>query len=354
MFSYDKSHHQVMTAVPQAPDIRPYQRTPWRGKVSHMTSTLNDPARTETGTTTVIAVEKLRRSYGSGAKTYTAVKDSSFHVHRGEVYGLLGTNGAGKTSTLELIEGLAEPTAGSVQIFGLDPIQDRAQLRPELGIMLQSGGLPSQLTVTETMKMWHGTCSTPRDIGQVLADVDLSHRSDVKVGALSGGEQRRLDLACALLGDPAVLFLDEPTTGLDPESRRNVWELLKQLKQRGVTMILTTHYLEEAEYLADRIAIMHRGEIAVEGTLAELVASNGSEIRFTLDANHPPLPEMPGASTTRDGREITITTSDLQGDTHRVLNWAAERRVQLTAFAARPASLETVFLDIAGTEAQAL
>lgn len=308
----------------------------------------------EQTTATVIEVNDLSRTYGKGEKAYTAVHESSFQVRRGEVFGLLGTNGAGKTSTLEIMEGLVAPSSGTVHINGLDPVADRTTLRPELGIMLQSGGLPSQLSVQETMTMWRGTCSSPRPINEVLIDVDLTHRADVKVGSLSGGEQRRLDLACALLGDPAVLFLDEPTTGLDPESRRNVWELLKQLKQRGVTMILTTHYLEEAEYLADRIAIMHRGEIAVEGTLAELVASNGSEIRFTLDANHPPLPEMPGASTTRDGREITITTSDLQGDTHRVLNWAAERRVQLTAFAARPASLETVFLDIAGTEAQAL
>lgn len=320
-----------------------------------MRDTLADHTETTTDTNTpVITVEQLRRTYGSGKDAYTAVKDSSFHVRRGEVYGLLGTNGAGKTSTLELIEGLAEPDAGSITVLGLDPIQDRAQLRPELGIMLQSGGLPSQLSVNETMKMWHGTCSTPRDIDEVLAGVDLAHRGDVKVGALSGGEQRRLDLACALLGDPSILFLDEPTTGLDPESRRNVWELLKRLKDSGVTMMLTTHYLEEAEYLADRIAIMHRGEIAVEGTLTELVARSGAEVTFTVDANHPPLPELSGASLARDGRKFTITTSQLQADTYRLLEWAAMHEVMLKGFTARPASLETVFMDIAGTQAQSL
>lgn len=322
-----------------------------------MTSTLGaskataaDPGAADT----VITVRDLNRTYGKGTKSYTAVKNSSFSVHRGEVYGLLGTNGAGKTSTLELIEGLAEPTSGTITVLGQDPVRDRASLRPELGIMLQSGGLPSQLTVAETMRMWHGTCSTPRGVDEVLADVDLAHRSDVKVGSLSGGEQRRLDLACALLGDPTILFLDEPSTGLDPESRRNVWELLKGLKGRGVTMMLTTHYLEEAEFLADRIAIMHQGEIAVEGTLTELVADAGSVIRFELDPNYPPLPELPGTAITRDGNQVEITTGALQRDTHRILTWAAAGELQLAGFAARPASLESVFMDIAGSEAQTL
>ncbi|MGP6174715.1 ABC transporter ATP-binding protein [Corynebacterium sp. A21] len=319
-----------------------------------MTRTLADAENdknTNVHPATVIKVEGLGRTYGTGKNTYTAVKNSTFEVRRGEVYGLLGTNGAGKTSTLELIEGLAEPSSGSIEIFGMNPVADRAHLRPELGIMLQSGGLPSQLTVAETMKMWHGTCSTPRDIPEVLADVDLGHRVDVKVGALSGGEQRRLDLACALLGDPAILFLDEPTTGLDPESRRNVWELLTQLKSRGVTMMLTTHYLEEAEILADRISIMHRGEIAVEGTVQELVARAGAEIHFELEVNYPPLPELPGADVTRDQHKVTVATNHLQRDTQLVLGWATGHNLQLRGFAARPASLETVFLQIAGAEA---
>lgn len=309
-----------------------------------MTNTLADPPTIDTA---AISVDQVRRTYGSGHSAYTAVHSSTFHVQPGEVYGLLGTNGAGKTSTLELIEGLAEPDAGSIAVLGLDPVEDRKSLRPEMGIMLQSGGLPSQLSVNETMEMWRGTCSAPRGIDEVLSSVDLTDRGDVKVGALSGGEQRRLDLACALLGDPSILFLDEPTTGLDPESRHNVWELLKRLKDSGVTMVLTTHYLEEAEYLADRIAIMHRGEIAVEGTVSELVASKGSEISFTLSTDHPPLPELPGTSTIRDHHQVTIGTSDLQGDTHRLLDWAAGHQLQLTDFAARPASLETVFMDIA-------
>ncbi|WP_460490768.1 ATP-binding cassette domain-containing protein, partial [Corynebacterium nasicanis] len=173
---------------------------------------------------------------------------------------------------------------------------------------------------------------------------------DIRVGALSGGEQRRLDLACALVGDPDVLFLDEPTTGLDPESRRNVWALLGQLRQRGVTMLLTTHYLEEAEELCDRLAIMHRGRIRVEGTPDGLVAAVPSTITAALPAQHPPLPELPGAHLSRDGHRLRISTGQLSRDTFRLLTWAAEHDVAVENFAARPATLESVFLDIAGAE----
>lgn len=300
----------------------------------------------------VISVDDLTRTYKAKNKkdAYTAVQGISFEVAKGEVYGLLGTNGAGKTSTLEIVEGLASPTGGSVRVLDMDPVADRAQIRPELGIMLQSGGLPKELTVAETMAMWAGTCSTPLPIEEVLDEVDLKHRTDVRVGSLSGGEQRRLDLACALLNDPSVVILDEPTTGLDPESRTRTWELLAALKQRGVTMILTTHYLEEAERLADRIAIMHHGEIAVEGRLDELVATEGAEISFKLPDECPVFPSFPGAQVTRDGARLRIETSRLQQDTHRLLDWAATNDVTLGSFAARPASLERVFSRIAGAD----
>ena len=300
-------------------------------------------------TTPAIIVTDLQRSYGK----FTAVKSLNFEVERGEVFGLLGTNGAGKTSSLEVIEGLSKPSAGTVRIFGLDPVKDRATLRPELGIMLQSGGLPSQLTVQETMDMWHGTCTHPRDIDSVLVDVDLTHRVNVKVGALSGGEQRRLDLACALLGDPSVLFLDEPTTGLDPESRRHTWQLLLVLKERGVTMVLTTHYLEEAEFLCDRVAIMDAGEIAVEGTLGQLVSSQRSLISFALTEpfGELELPVLHGAEIVRDNQHVRIMTSHLQQHTLEVLSWAQEFEVELEGFAAKPATLESVFMDIASEQA---
>ncbi|HJC85386.1 MAG TPA: ABC transporter ATP-binding protein [Candidatus Corynebacterium faecigallinarum] len=300
-----------------------------------------------------ITVKNLTRTYQAKSRkdAFTAVKDVSFEVYPGEVYGLLGTNGAGKTSLLEIVEGLAPPTNGTVTVLGGDPVGDRARIRPELGIMLQSGGLPKELTVAETMRMWAGTCSRPLSIEQVLDDVDLSHRTDVRVGSLSGGEQRRLDLACALLNAPSIIILDEPTTGLDPESRSRTWDLLTALKARGVTMILTTHYLEEAERLADRIAIMNRGEIAVEGRLDDLVATEGAEISLTLPGSSADVfPSFPGAQVTRDGAKLRIETNALQDDTRRLLDWSHTNGVAFESFSARPASLERVFSQIAGKQ----
>ena len=290
-----------------------------------------------------VEVRSLSRDYGA----FQAVKQVSFRVHRGEVFGLLGTNGAGKTSTLEVLEGLAPASSGIVRIFGKDPHKDKADVRSRMGIMLQAGGLPTQLTVTETIKMWQGTCSHPIGHEQILTDVGLMHRLDVKVGNLSGGEQRRLDLACALVGNPQLLFLDEPTTGLDPESRRNVWALLQRLKRRGVTMILTTHYLEEAEVLCDRIAIMHGGSIACSGTLSEIVKTVPGEIKITSSQAPPPLS---GTVVASNGNQHTVSTRDLPQDTLTILEWARDNNFNLENFAARPASLETVFMGIAGNQ----
>lgn len=298
----------------------------------------------------VLEARGLTRTYQSNKKeSFTAVKGIDLHIRRGEVFGLLGTNGAGKTSTMEILEGLAQPSAGEVRVLGLDPRTDRAALRPELGIMLQSGGLPSALTAKETIEMWAGTCSTPLPSEEVLDMVGLSHRESVKVGELSGGEQRRLDLACALVGNPSVLFLDEPTTGLDPESRRNVWGLLRDLKERGVTMVLTTHYLEEAEFLCDRLCIMNHGTIEVEGTLSEVVGSVQAIISFA----HPglQLPPLDDARSFVRNNTVTIETQRLQDHTLAVLQWAQENGIQLEDFAASPATLEQVFMSIAGEPA---
>ena len=313
-----------------------------------------------------ITAHGLTRTYGSGRKGFTAVEGIDLDIPRGQVFGLLGTNGAGKTSTLEVLEGLAAPTSGSVSVLGMHPVRDRARIRPHTGTMLQSGGLPRQLTAIEALTMWAGICATPLPVAQVLDDVGLSPRATLKVGALSGGEQRRLDLACALIGRPELLFLDEPTTSMDPESRREVWELLAGLTSQGMTLVLTTHYLEEAERLSDRIAIMHRGRIAMEGSLVELVATASSQISFILPEGAEP-PSLPGTTmvitqgpgraagaagagsgSTGAGRAVTITTSALQRDTLAVLTWAHSRGLTLEGFAARPASLETVFLGVTG------
>lgn len=293
---------------------------------------------------TVITARGLRRVYGQGDNAFEAVKGIDLDVAEGEVFALLGTNGAGKTSTFDLLEGLSAPTAGDVEVFGLDPRRDRKLVRPQVGIMLQSGGLPAELTIAETLEMWRGTCSNPTTAAAVLAQVDLTDRADVRVGSLSGGERRRVDLACALLGQPRLLFLDEPTTGLDPESRRATWKLLAGLKSAGVTMVLTTHYLDEAEALADTIAIMHKGRIARRGTLRDIVDEHPARIVF----DHPglELPPLRGARIDPQSR-VTVYTHDLQAHLSELLAWAGAHRLRLNGLEARAASLESVFLDIA-------
>lgn len=297
----------------------------------------------------VITARGLRRVYGQGNDAFEAVKGIDLDVAEGEVFALLGTNGAGKTSTFDLLEGLSAPSDGDVEVFGLDPRKDRKLVRPHVGIMLQSGGLPAELTIAETLEMWRGTCSNPTTADAVLAQVNLADRADVRVGSLSGGEKRRVDLACALLGQPRLLFLDEPTTGLDPESRRATWKLLADLKASGVTIVLTTHYLDEAEALADRIAIMHKGEIARRGSLRDIVDEHPARILF----DHPglTLPPLPGARVEAQTR-VTVYTYDLQRHLAEVLAWAAAHGLQLSGLEARAATLESVFLDIARDPAE--
>ncbi|MEU9620407.1 MULTISPECIES: ABC transporter ATP-binding protein [unclassified Streptomyces] len=299
---------------------------------------------TDSRTDSVIEASDVRRCYTGG---FTAVSGVSFSVARGELFALLGTNGAGKTSTVELLEGLARPDGGTVRVLGHDPYRERTAVRPRIGVMLQEGGFPSELTVTETVRMWAGCTSGARPTGEVLDLVGLSHRAHVRVKQLSGGERRRLDLALALLGRPEVLFLDEPTTGLDAEGRRDTWELVRQLRDDGLTVLLTTHYLEEAETLADRLAIMHRGRIVTAGTTAEVTAARPARIRFELPEEVPAARLPLSLRAAADGRRIEIRTRRLQDSLTELLLWARESRVQLLGLDARSASLEEAFLDIA-------
>lgn len=297
----------------------------------------------------VIQADDVRRSYAGGFEAVTGV---SFSVARGELFALLGTNGAGKTSTVELLEGLARPDGGTVRVLGHDPYAERSRVRPRIGVMLQEGGFPSELSVAETVRMWAGCTSGARPTGEALELVGLGHRARVRVKQLSGGERRRLDLALALLGRPEVLFLDEPTTGLDAEGRRDTWELVRRLQEDGITVLLTTHYLEEAEALADRLAIMHRGRIVTAGTTAEVTAARPARIRFELPHGIPAARLPLGLRAAADGPRIEIRTHRLQESLSELLRWAAESDVPLLGLDARSASLEEAFLDIAKSAAQ--
>ena len=292
-----------------------------------------------------VEVRDLRRSYG-GRGGFEAVRGISFELAHGELFALLGTNGAGKTSTMEVVEGLAPPTSGRVRVLRHDPHRERAAVRPRIGILLQQGGLPADLTAIEMARTWAGTMSTPRPPAEMLEAVGLSGRAHVRVQQLSGGERRRLDLALALMNRPAVLFLDEPTTGLDPESRRTAWQLVRDLVSEGTAVLLTTHYLKEAEHLADRLAILHAGEIVVAGRPTEVVSGFPSEIRW----QHVPgtmMPSLPGAAAVVEGSRVVLRTPHLRPALTRLLAWADETGAVLPGLTATPASLETVFLAVA-------
>ena len=292
-----------------------------------------------------IVTRDLRRSYGTGQQTFEAVRGVDLTVETGSIHALLGINGAGKTSTLETIEGLASPSAGSVSVLDLDPVADRAEVRRRSGVLLQRSGFIADLTVRETLQMWASTLSEARTVDETLEMLDLGTQADTRMRGLSGGEQRRVDLACTLMGRPEVVMLDEPTTGLDPESRRRVWRLVEDLRADGVTVLLTTHYLEEAEALADQISIMAAGRIVREGTVASLVADHPSTISFRTPAAT--LPPLGDASVTSQGDMTTIEISNLQAGLTRLLRWAEDERLRLEDLRARSASLESVFLEIA-------
>jgi len=225
-----------------------------------------------------IEVEALQKCYGGRP----VLRGVDLEVTRGEVFGLLGPNGAGKTTTVEILEGFREPDAGVVRVLGFDPAAHGTELRARTGVVLQECGFPLHLRVSELIQAWRDFYPRPRPLEELLAIVELTAERDAIVRRLSGGQRRRLDFALALAGDPELLFLDEPTTGFDPEARRRCWEVITNLRSLGKTIVLTTHYLDEAEQLADRIAILQDGRIRACGTVAELARQAGAEPRMEL------------------------------------------------------------------------
>jgi ABC-2 type transport system ATP-binding protein len=307
----------------------------------------------EQPSTHAIEVRGLHRTYGRGSSAFHAVRGVDLDVPAGQITALLGTNGAGKTSTLEVIEGLATPSEGTVRVLGLDPVADAPRVRPRLGVLLQRSGFPGDLTVREVLTMWAGTLTSPRSVEESLEIVSLEAKADTRVLSLSGGEQRRLDVACTLMGDPEVVILDEPTTGMDVERRNDVLQLVKGLRERGRAVLFSTHHLDEVEELADQVAVMHRGQIARRGTLADVIEGHPSTVSFATPYDGSgrtlELPALAGEVTQRldRGGLTTVRTHDVQKALHRLLTWADQHQVRLDQLRAETASLESVFLSIA-------
>ena len=283
----------------------------------------------------VIDVAGLNVRYGD----FPAVTDLSLQVEPGELYALLGTNGAGKTSALEVIEGHRAASSGTVRVFGRSPT-DRRSVRPRTGIMLQESGFASDLTVAESVRLVGGLTGRADDPDRLLEVVDLTHKADTRVSQLSGGEKRRLDFATAVYGRPELVFLDEPTTGLDIQSRDALWDTVAQLREDGTTVVLTTHYLEEAQQRADRIGLMHAGTLRRQGTVSELTRTLPSSIRFSLPpgVTTPPMHAVPVSGST-----YVVDTFTMQADLKRLLDWADDHAVELIGLSAAPTRLDDVF-----------
>ena len=277
-----------------------------------------------------VEVRALRKSYGE----LEAVRDVSFAIATGEVFGLLGPNGAGKTTTVETLEGYRTRDGGDVNVLGVDPEHAGREWRERIGVVLQSSELYPNFSVRECLELFAGYYETPRDVAEVTALVGLDEKRDARVRRLSGGQKRRLDLGVALVGDPELLFLDEPTTGFDPAARRTAWEMIRSLRSLGKTILLTTHYLEEAERLADRVAVISAGRIVAAGTPQELTASTAeTEIRYR-----------------QDGQEVVLRTPRPTQVLHELTREALANGRELEGLEIRRPTLEDVYLSLTADE----
>ena len=291
-----------------------------------------------------IQVRGLRKSYG----TLEAVRGIDLEVAEGEVFAMLGPNGAGKTTCVEIMEGHRRRDDGEVSVLGFDPARGERRFRERIGIVLQSTGINPYLTVAETIEMYRGYYPSPRALDEILQLVGLREKRDARVRRLSGGQQRRLDVGIGLAGDPDLLFLDEPTTGFDPAARRGAWEMIKGLAALGKTIFLTTHYMDEAHVLADRVAIIAGGRIIAEGPPGTLVGRGDrvTIVRFRLPDRAPALPVS-----LRRAAQVTAAGVELHADDptkvlHDLTRWALDKKVRLEALEVRRPSLEDVYLEL--------
>jgi ABC-2 type transport system ATP-binding protein len=298
-----------------------------------------------------IVVEALRKSYGP----VDAVSEVSFEVEAGEVFALLGPNGAGKTTTVEILEGFRTRDAGRVEVLGLDPgdRHEQRDLRARTGVVLQELAVEPYLTVREVLARNAGFYPAPRAVDDVLRLIGLADKASNRVKTLSGGQQRRLDLGLGIIGNPELIFMDEPTTGFDPNARRGAWEVVHQLTRGGATVVLTTHYMDEAEVLANRVAVIARGRIVAEGTPATIGGRDVGEvtIRFRLPRDVV-VSELPVAPTRLTGDEVEIRTNEELSVLHELTGWALQRHVELGGLTVNRLTLEEVYLRLTGQAAE--
>jgi ABC-2 type transport system ATP-binding protein len=275
---------------------------------------------------TAVAVSDLHKSYGD----FEAVKGISFEIRAGEVFGLLGPNGAGKTTTVEILEGYRRRDGGEVSVLGVDPERAGLAWRERIGVVLQQDELYWTFSVRECVELFAGYYERPRDPAEVVRLVGLEEKADARIKTLSGGQKRRLDLAVALVGNPELLFLDEPTTGFDPGARRVAWDTIRSLRELGKTILLTTHYIEEAQQLADRVAVLRRGEIVASGTPADLIAGGASTVvRFR-----------------RNGEEVVIETEEPTRVLHELTSQALQNGHELVGLEVHRPTLEEIYLSL--------
>jgi ABC-2 type transport system ATP-binding protein len=296
-----------------------------------------------------IEVHDLRKSYGENL----AVGGVSFDVRRGEVFCLLGPNGAGKTTIVEILEGYRTRTSGEARVLGIDPATSARTLREQVGIVLQQCGVQPDLSVYELVEMYGRYHARQRPVDEVIQLVELTEKRDERAKKLSGGQRRRLDLALALVGDPELIFLDEPTTGFDPQARRQAWSTIRSLCQLGKTVFLTTHYMDEAQFLADRVAVMRGGQIIASGRPDELGGRDlrPAEIRFELPdgVGLDEVPDLPAESRELMGPRVTIHTRQPVRAAQIITSWAVDGEVDLAHFSVAQPSLEDIYLELTGS-----
>jgi ABC-2 type transport system ATP-binding protein len=296
----------------------------------------------------VIEVENLVKRYGD----VEAVDGVDISVDSGEIFALLGPNGAGKSTTVEILEGYRSKTSGSVSVLGFDPAKAQRAYKEQIGIVLQETAIEEQLTVSEAIETYGSMYPEKRPTGELIELVGLEEKKDARIRTLSGGQRRRLELALGIVGDPQIIFLDEPTTGFDPSARRQAWSIVRNLTSLGKTVFLTTHYMDEAQLLADRVAVMARGRIVAEGPPATLGGRATASTLIAFNSSGQSMDSLPADDySVAENGVVVVRTTDPTADLYRITGWAIDHGVDLGALSVTQPSLEDIYLDLTGESA---